>query len=294
MPATADSQRDPEIARRVAALLGWRPERWRRVTGGYTPAQRFVVSAGERSVFVKVAVSPTTAAMLRREAVAYRALRAPFVPAFVAFEDAEARPLLIIEDLADARWPPPWDAALVGDVVAAVKAMGRTPADLPRFAEVQPQMSGSWARVAADPAPLLSLGLTPEAWLAAALPTFVAAEAACRLDGDALCHFDLRSDNICRTPAGVKFVDWSAACLGNPLVDLGGWLPSLEYEGGPRPEAVIGHAPDIAAWVSGYFAARAGLPGIPDAPFVRRVQREQLSTALPWAIRALGLPPLPG
>jgi|HubBroStandDraft_1064217.scaffolds.fasta_scaffold33809_4 hypothetical protein len=292
MAPAPDPQPDPEIARRVAAVLGWRPQSWRRVSGGYTPALRFVAVAGERSVFVKIAVSPITVRMLRREAAAYRALRAPFVPAFVAFEDDETWPLLIIEDLAGARWPPPWDTALVGDVVAVVKAMGRAPADLPRFAEVQPQMSGSWAKVAADPGPFLSLGFTSDAWLATALPTLVGAEAACQLDGDSVCHFDLRSDNICRAPGGVKFVDWSAACLGNPLVDLGGWLPSLEYEGGPAPEAVIGHAPEVAAWVSGYFAARAGLPDIPDAPFVRRVQREQLSTALPWAARALGLPPL--
>jgi hypothetical protein len=46
--------------------------------------------------------------------------------------------------------------------------------------------------------------------------------------------------------------------------------------------------------VSGFFAARAGLPDIPQAPFVRRLQREQLSTALPWVQRVLNLPPLDG
>jgi hypothetical protein len=50
-------------------------------------------------------------------------------------------------------------------------------------------------------------------------------------------------------------------------------------------------APEVAAWVAGFFAARAGLPVIPDAPRVRVVQRQQLETALPWAARALGLPP---
>ena len=46
-----------------------------------------------------------------------------------------------------------------------------------------------------------------------------------------------------------------------------------------------------AARVSGFFAARAGLPGISDAPRVRVVQRQQLATALPWVARALDLPP---
>jgi len=44
---------------------------------------------------------------------------------------------------------------------------------------------------------------------------------------------------------------------------------------------------------AGFFAARAGLPEISDAPQVRTVQRQQLETALPWAARALDLPPLP-
>jgi hypothetical protein len=48
----------------------------------------------------------------------------------------------------------------------------------------------------------------------------------------------------------------------------------------------------VAARVSGFFAARAGLAEIPDAPRVRRFQREQLGVALAWAIRALDLPPL--
>ena len=72
---------------------------------------------------------------------------------------------------------------------------------------------------------------------------------------------------------------------------LGLWLPSLAYEGGPEPEQILPDAPEVAAWVSGFFAARAGLPQIPDAPRVRWVQRRQLATALPWAVRALGLPP---
>jgi len=104
--------------------------------------------------------------------------------------------------------------------------------------------------VAAAPAPFLSLKLTSSEWLAKALPRLVEAEAACATDGDALTHFDLRSDNICITGAGAKFIDWSAACLGNPDLDLGAWLPSLELEGGPAPEALLPGAPAVAAWIS--------------------------------------------
>jgi thiamine kinase-like enzyme len=129
-----------------------------------------------------------------------------------------------------------------------------------------------------------------QAWLKASLPLLIAYQEQCKTDGDALTHMDLRSDNMCVTESKAIFIDWNLACLSNPKLDLGFWLPSLAYEGGPKPEAILADAPEIAAWVSGFFAARAGLPTIPDAPHVRLVQQQQLETALPWVIRALELP----
>ena len=126
-------------------------------------------------------------------------------------------------------------------------------------------------------------------WLYRALPKLREAERVCQTSGPSVTHFDLRSDNICLAGSGIKFIDWAEACNGDPNLDLGFWLPSLCFEGGPKPEELLPDSPNIAAWVSGYFAARAGLPDIPDAPFVRRVQREQLSTSLPWVVRALKL-----
>jgi hypothetical protein len=65
---------------------------------------------------------------------------------------------------------------------------------------------------------------------------------------------------------------------------------SLQSEGGPPPEALLPDAPEPAAFMSGFFAARAGLPPIATARHVRAVQLAQLSTALPWAARELRLP----
>jgi hypothetical protein len=92
----------------------------------------------------------------------------------------------------------------------------------------------------------------------------------------------------------VILIDWNFVCLGNPRFDVGFWLPSLEAEGGPPPETILPDAGDIAGLVSGFYACRAGLPLIPDAPRVRHIQQVQLKYALPWAVRALGLPPLDG
>ena len=285
MPA----QPSPELAARAASVLGWTPRAWRRVEGGYTPAARFVGAAGTGRCFLKVATEPQTAAMLRQEARAYRTISGAFMPRFLGWEDHPTTPLLLIEDLSHATWPPPWTRRQIDQVLEQMAAVHGQTADLPAFAAVNGRTVGGWSAVAAAPAPFLSLKLTSSEWLAKALPRLVEAEAACATDGDALTHFDLRSDNICITGAGAKFIDWSAACLGNPDLDLGAWLPSLELEGGPAPEALLPGAPAVAAWISGYFAARAGLPVIPNAPRVRAAQLAQLRPALSWAVRALAL-----
>lgn len=213
------------------------------------------------------------------------------MPEFLGF-DADDEPLLLVtEDLSGATWPPPWTRRTVHVALETIAAMHATPADLPAGGLLMGRDAG-WPSVAEDPAPFLALELVSAQWLEHALPTLIAAEASCQLSGTSLTHLDLRSDNMCVAGRRAKFVDWAEACLSDPQVDLGFWLPSLAYEGGPKPEAILPYAPAIAATVAGFFAARAGLPLIPDAPNVRRVQREQLSTALPWAQRALGLPPL--
>jgi aminoglycoside phosphotransferase (APT) family kinase protein len=153
----------------------------------------------------------------------------------------------------------------------------------------------SWPDVAADPAPFLATGICSPEWLTNHLPALATASAAARIDGDHVLHFDVRSDNLCFTAGRALFVDWNHACLGNPVLDTASWLPSLEVEGGPAPEDVL--APDtpelaeISALLAGYFCARAGLPEIPQAPHVRRLQLDQGRVALAWACRELGISP---
>lgn len=278
-----------EVAARVEKLLGWAPEHWRPVYGGYTPTARFAVTLGNRSGFVKIATTEITARQVNREIVAYSAISGSFVPRILAAEAHATTPILIIEDLSSAIWPPPWTSALLDEVLDAISVMHQTSTELTHGGLLQGREAG-WPSVAADPASFLSLGLVSSQWLDQALPALLASEAACLLTGDALTHLDLRSDNLCVTSEGVKFIDWAEACRSDPAVDLGFFLPSLAFEGGPIPETILPGRADVAATVSGFFAARAGLPDIPLSPFVRRLQREQLSTALPWAIRALDLP----
>jgi thiamine kinase-like enzyme len=278
------------IAARVAEMLGWTPRSWKPVEAGYTAAARFVVQGESQSAFVKIAMTSLTATMLRQERRAYEAISDVFRPALLAWHDDEF-PILILEDLSAANWPPPWRDELVDRAVAGINALHLSRAKLPSFEELHGPLETGWQLVAKDRTPFLGLGVASADWLDRSLPRLLEAEAACSIEGNAVTHWDIRSDNMCFVDGRVKFIDWTEACLSNPKLDLGMWLPSLCFEGGPAPETILPDAPEIAAWVCGYFASRAGLAAIPDAPFVRRVQSEQLSAALPWVVRALRLQP---
>jgi Phosphotransferase enzyme family len=266
-----------------------------RIEGGYTPAERWVVrdQSTSSAFFVKKGSTPHTALLLRREIRAYECVHGDFLPTVIGWEDHETSPILIIEDLSTAIWPPPWNASLIDGVLQSIANMHASRAALPPYREIHGARSLGWAEVAIDPLPFLSLDIVSADWLERSLPVLLQAGAGCDPSGEAVTHWDIRSDNLCLAADGVKLIDWAEACLSNPKLDLGFWLPSLAFEGGPLPEVLLPHEPEIAAWVSGFFAARAGLPEVPDAPFVRRVQRQQLSTALPWVRRSLQLDQFP-
>lgn len=284
-----------DLVLRIERLLGAKVESCIPARGGgYTPATRLICTTSKASFFVKAGATPLTAEFLRREIHVYNRIRGPFLPPLVAWEDHPTEPLLIIEDLSACHWPPPWEEHRVERVLEQIQTMHQTkPPPLETYAQVHGARSLGWQTVATDTGPFLSLGIAEERWLDQALPVLLEYEQRCPTEGNHLTHRDLRSDNMCLSEDRVLFVDWNHACLSNPKLDLGFWLPSLAYEGGPLPEQILPDAPEVAACVSGFFAARAGLPGVPDAPRVRLVQRQQLEAALPWAIRELDLPPSP-
>jgi len=280
----------PGLRRRVVAAVG--PTRtWHRIGRGYTAALRYVVRpVAGRPVFVKAAADELTADWLRLEHALLTAAPATFMPAVVAW-DGDDPPILVIEDLSAAAWPPPWDAERVARVLATLDRVHAHPhgTELPRLEDEAGELNG-WAVVAEDPAPFLSLGLAAGCWLSAVLPDLVEAARAAPLAGQALLHADVRSDNIALLADRTVLVDWDRCLVGNPAFDAALWAPSLHSEGGPRPEAVAGDQPELAALVAGFFAARAGLPPPHPTSTVRALQLAQLRVALPWACRVLGLP----
>ncbi|MGH2559388.1 MAG: aminoglycoside phosphotransferase family protein [Thermomicrobiales bacterium] len=288
---------EPELIERIERAVGRRVVAWEAATGGgYTHIRRLIVHFADGSTaFAKIAVDELTAGWLRDEISVYRRVRGPYLPALLGADDGDP-PLLVIEDLRLGHWPPPWrpgDVARVLEMLVKVHAT-EPPLDLRTLEELE-LLSVEWQRVAEEPEPFLTLGLCTRAWLEAALPTLLAAEAGVDLAGNDFCHLDVRSDNICLLNGRTVLIDWNNACRGNGEIDLLGWLPSLHLEGGPLPDEVAPDAdPRLVAKLAGYWAWRAPLPVPPTAPRVREIQKRQLEVVLPWAARRLGLPPPDG
>ena len=280
------------IQDRIERAVGQPIVHMRRVERGYSIALRLVVTLADgTAMFAKVATTPDIAAWLRREQQVYTSLSGTFLPAYLGWDDHDGEmPLLLLEDLSAARWPPPWRPGDVERVREALHMVAeqRLPG-LPHVEESAELLNG-WSLVAADPQPFLALGIADQRWLQAALPTLLSIDGRAAVHGDALLHCDVRSDNLCFHAGRAVLIDWNHARVGNPLFDIACWLPSLHAEGGPMPETILPNAGAFAAIVSGYFAARAGLPPPEGAPLVRGVQLQQLRTALPWAVHALDLP----
>lgn len=289
-----------DLAARLERVMGRSVVGATAVSRGYTPAERWVVHLDDGTrVFAKSGADSATsavAAWLRREHEAYTSLEADFMPRLLGWDDDGVAPLLVLEDLSSANWPPPWDIETLAAVRTALAGVRRTvaPADAPDLELAQRERLSGWVRISRDRAPFLALGLVTPAWLEQVLPVLLEASAHAELRGESLVHFDVRSDNICVRNGRAILIDWPGYARGNGLFDLASWLPSLWREGGPPPWDVLPNSEGFSVLLAGYFAAQAGLAPIPTAPGVREVQRLQLGAALPWAIRELGLPDLDG
>ena len=279
-----------ELAERVTRLLGKRVVGWRAATGGYTPVQRYVFTFKDDSTaFAKAATTPLMVRWLRSEHQSYSELSGYFMARMLAWDDDGETPLLVLEDLSAGYWPPPWRPGDVDSVLGALESL-HSVEPLPGLRPIRREEFACWQRVALEPEPFLRLGLVSREWLDRSLSALLEAEAAAPFEGNEVLHLDVRSDNICLFEDRAVLIDWNNVHLGNGLFDTATWLPSLHAEGGPAPWDVLPGVPEFASAIAGYFAAWAGQPPPRFAPRVRDVQLQQLRTALPWAIRELGLP----
>ena len=140
---------------RISDLAGQRAVGFRHAARGYTPAERWIVALADgSSVFAKIGVDSLTAEGLRTEQKVYAAPQGDFMPQVRAWDDGE-RPLLLLEDLSACRWPPPWDAAGVDRVLAALASLrAADPGNvLPPLSVADRAFGGSWRRVAPPDGP---------------------------------------------------------------------------------------------------------------------------------------------
>ena len=276
----------PDAVSRAERILDREAASWDRVARrGYSMNEHWLVELTDGGrAFLKAGHVDPSPQWVRDEYRVYGVVEGEFMPELLGFEDGDS-PLLVLEYITDAWWPPPWREEDVGAVRVALDEIATVePEGLPRLVD---NAWPGWPDVAAEPEPFLELGLVSRDWLDAVLPALVAAGEETRLDGTSLLHCDVRSDNLCIRHGRAVLVDWSHACVGNPAFDLAFWLPSLKLEGGPPPESF--GVDELAPFVAGFFAALAGLPKPAGAPTVREFQRAQLEVALPWACTALGL-----
>jgi hypothetical protein len=288
-PSTPDPP--PADVARMERALGWRPTRFRRAAesrGISETAARWLVANDGESAFVKIGTTDLTADWTRMEHRNYRSLEGWFMPRVLGFDDDGSRPALALEDLSEAFWPPPWTDQRIAAVLDALAAIGHT-APPGHLLGRGIDWGTNWRDLDEDPTPFLKLGLCSPAWLEANLPTLISAADGAPISGDSLVHLDVRSDNLCFRDGRAVLLDWNSAGVANADLDIAFWLPSLNAEGGPPPEQVLPSSPALAAWVAGFFCSRAGGVEMPEAPHVRPLQLWQARTALPWAVRALGL-----
>lgn len=284
---------EDSLAVRVQALLGERllaaqPER-----GGYSSAQRWLVTGRDgRTAFAKIGVTPASAKSLRQEASVYELLALPCMPEVYGWDDDASPPILLLSDLSRNEWPPPWTADKVDRVLEVIDSVHSADGSLPEYAEVQDASDDWWGRVAARPEAFLRLNVVASDWFHRNVDALAQSARTVSCAGSSVTHFDLRSDNVCFSSTRTYLVDWSHACLGNASLDLGLFLPGLAAEGGPHPGVILPADAAVASWVAGCFAWHASKPHIPTAPGVRTMQLRHLESALPWAVRELGLEPV--
>jgi len=290
---SCDSLVTPDLELLTEAA-GHQPRSWKPVdTGGYTRSQAWRVETRDGPAFVKQAEEAGSLQMLRREAVVYRDVRGPFLPAFVGFADSGERALLAVEYLEDAHWPPPYPDD-VGALFAALELVAATPAspELP----IEGPNDSQWERIAADPEPFLALGLCSRAWFERSIAALRTAEGRVVVEGDALVHNDIYAANVAFVHGNALLVDWGAAIRGSHGIDVAFALLSLRVEGVTRPSCVV--LPDedaFAATIAGHFAVGASSPlpawADPDSTFLEDVTGD-LAHALQWAAEQLDLQPL--
>jgi hypothetical protein len=245
---------------------------------------------------VKAAANAVARGQIEREAAIIDAVQASYMPQFYGSAAVGDWAVLVLEDLSGGRWPPPYpdDGRALLDTVASVGSTAPPPG-LDRRPEGRPYGT-YWARIAADPDPVLANGCFSAAWLEAALPLLDAAESRARLAGDDLVHDDVWAGNTCYAKRRALLIDWAGASIADRRIDLAYALLSIRASGATPPPVEFSDEAAYAALLAGanaYQAAQPVNPLIAHGDELREGWLYDLDYALVWVSELLELPPPP-
>jgi aminoglycoside phosphotransferase (APT) family kinase protein len=274
-----------EVVTAAERVLGVRVDRWAYVPIGHTRALKWIVPGA----FVKAGAAGAARDQVEQEAAVLEALGdAAFIPRVRGFEHEGEFAVLVLEDLAAGRWPPPYEDR--GEALfATLDALAATPP--PAFLPRQPESRRDgtyWSRLDADP----GRSELERNWLGRALPLLHEAESRAVLHGMEFVHGDLWEGNTCYMPRGVVLVDWADALVGDGRVDRAWGIVAVRAT---RVKPVPVELEDEAAYAALLAGANAWSvahpPEVPGVSLLHEVRRRQLAAALAWAGELLELPP---
>ncbi|MDE9367802.1 aminoglycoside phosphotransferase family protein [Luteipulveratus sp. YIM 133132] len=256
--------------------------------GGMSPgcAARIETADGQRA-FVKAVgeeINADTVGLFRHELGILRLLPpVPYRPALLAEYDEDGWVAILLEDV-EGRHPDltdQEDADAVWDLVLR-QTRELTPApdgvQARSLADVTTLWAQRWDLLAADPGDCL-----PD-WVDVPAAARIARELPDRLVSEALCHWDIRDDNLLIRPTGeAVVVDWGMAVLGPWWADA--FALCLEWVDLPAYDERIGALPGLTAEVerllddtlltaAGAFAWKSRQPYPPSLPNLATFTRE--------------------
>ncbi|MEV6346610.1 phosphotransferase [Actinoplanes sp. NPDC051851] len=276
--------------------------------GGFTRAFAAVLTTATTSAFVKAApLADPTSQWYAREAALTAALPPEVTAARPRWTMSEAGWFVLCLDAIDGRVPAlPWSPADLQATLrtwsAAATALAYpSPAllsiGMPTLPEILRSEMSWWSRIAKRREPMPATArdtvaprrLSELAKLERALPALAA--------GDAMCHGDLRVDNVMIDTAGRAWLcDWTWPCLGAPWFDTVTLLISA-WASGHDTDAVLRAwgAPDegvdgALAALSGYWLVRAAGPPSSASPHSRQHHLFSGAQALSWLTTRRGWP----
>lgn len=204
------------IEDRIADVTGDGVDRVDEIGGGLTHSSvlRAHLTRGG-SVVVKVATDARTADDIGFEHRVLTTYELDCMPRVVGFSEASL-PILVLEDLREAHWPPPWP-----DVDAVFAMIDRL--ETVQAGEEMPPLRNdrlpTWEAVMTERDTVAKLANVSRDWLEQVAPVLSRSASQASVEGASLVHADIWRANVCFTDRAVVLIDWAGAARGNSDFD---------------------------------------------------------------------------